>query len=213
MITIDQARQLYQAGDPAHDFAHVLRVLRLAERIGAAEGADLEVLRAAALLHDVARADERAGGPCHAQAGAERAREILRGADPARIEAVAEAIASHRFRRGPAPASLEARILSDADKLDAMGAIGIARAYATAGTLGQALWPEMSIEELESAPEPEDGHLTCEHTPVHEWLLKLSRLQDSLYTATARRIGRERHAFMEMYFRRLEREVMGADGG
>ncbi|MCL6429349.1 MAG: HD domain-containing protein [Anaerolineae bacterium] len=212
MITIEEARQLYQAADPAHDFAHVLRVLRLAERIGAAEGADLEMLRAAALLHDVARAEERAGGPCHAHAGAERAREILRGADPARIDAVAEAIASHRFRSGPAPASLEARILSDADRLDAMGAIGIARAYATAGTLGQALWPEMSIRELASALE-EGNNLAGEHTPVHEWLLKLSRLQATLYTATAQRIGRERHAFMEMFFRRLEQEVMGADGG
>ncbi len=213
MITIERARQLYQEADPAHDFAHVLRVLRLAERIGAAEGADLEVLRAAALLHDVARADKRAGGPCHAQAGAERARQVLRGADPARIEAVAEAIASHRFRSGPSPVSLEARILSDADRLDAMGAIGIARACATAGALGQALWPEMAIDELVSALGEEGGNLAGEHTPVHEWLLKLSRLQAALHTPTAQRIGRERHAFMELFFRRLEQEVMGADGG
>ena len=79
MITIEQARAYYSDAGAAHDFEHVLRVLRLAERIGEAEGADMEVLRTAVLLHDVARAAEERGGPCHAEAGAELAREILAG--------------------------------------------------------------------------------------------------------------------------------------
>ena len=130
MITITEARQHYTAADTAHDFEHVLRVWRLVQRIGPAEGADMIVLQAATLLHDVARADELRTGVCHAAEGARRAQAILAGHPPAQVEAVAHAIAAHRFRGDVAPATLEARVLYDADKLDAMGAIGIARAYA-----------------------------------------------------------------------------------
>jgi len=210
MISIEEARQYYQGSDAAHDFEHVLRVLRLVERIGQAEGADMTVLRAAALLHDVARAAEQAGGPCHAQAGAARAREILQGQDPVRVEAVAEAIASHRFRSSGTPASLEARILFDADKLDAIGAIGIARAYALAGAMGQRLWSEVPPGYAERAPgEGRADWLTEEHTPVHEFAFKLVRLRDALYTPTARQIAEGRHAFMDTFFRRLAQEVEG----
>ena len=119
---------------------------------------------------------------------------------------VEEAIASHRFRGRQPPQSLEARILSDADKLDAMGAIGIARSYAIAGAEGQRLWADVEGEyaaDADVAP--------GEHAPVHEWLCKLSRLHDSLHTETARRVGRRRHAFMQAFFRRLRREVAGTD--
>ena len=210
MISIEAARGFYQGADAAHDFDHVLRVLRLVERIGEAEGADMAVLRAAALLHDVARAAEHAGGPAHDEAGAARAREILRGHDPALVEAVAEAIASHRFRGGEAPRSLEARILFDADKLDAMGAIGVARAYAVAGALGQRLWAEAPAEFGSRPPDQGRADLAAkEHTPVHEYVFKLRRLRDSLFTPTARRLAEGRHAFMEEFFARLEQEVAG----
>ena len=210
MISIDEARTHYQGADAAHDFDHVLRVLRLAERIGAAEGADMEVLRAAALLHDVARAAEHAGGPCHAQAGAERVRGILRGHDPARVEAVARAVASHRFRSGEPPQSLEARILFDADKLDAMGAIGIARAYALAGAMGQRLWAEVPAGYLARRRDTARADFAAdEHTPVHEYAFKLAHLKDALFTPTARRLAEGRHAFMAEFFRRLDCEVAG----
>lgn len=210
MISIEAARAHYSGADAAHDFEHVLRVLRLAERIGAAEGADMDVLRAAVLLHDVARAAEHAGGPCHAQAGAERAREILRGHEPARVEAVAAAIAGHRFRSGEPPQSLEARILFDADKLDAMGAIGIARAYALAGAMGQRLWAEVPAGYLgRTRGEARADFAAEEHTPVHEYAFKLARLKDTLFTSTARRLAEGRHAFMAEFFRRLDREVSG----
>jgi len=210
VISIDEARTHYQGADAAHDFDHVLRVLRLAERIGAAEGADMEVLRAAALLHDVARAAEHAGGPCHAQAGAERVRGILRGHDPARVEAVARAVASHRFRSGEPPQSLEARILFDADKLDAMGAIGIARAYALAGAMGQRLWAEVPAGYLARRRDTARADFAAdEHTPVHEYAFKLAHLKDALFTPTARRLAEGRHAFMAEFFRRLDCEVAG----
>lgn len=210
MISVEDARRHYEGADAAHDFEHVLRVLRLVERIGPAEGADMALLRAAALLHDVARAAEHAGGPCHAQAGAQRAREILRGQDPALVEAVALAIASHRFRSGVAPASIEARVLFDADKLDAMGAIGIARAYALAGVMGQRLWAVVPADYLTRGHGQARGDFADEeHTPVHEYAFKLARLQDSLFTPSARRLAAGRHAFMAEFFQRLKREVAG----
>lgn len=207
MLTIEEARAYYTNGDSAHDFDHVLRVLALAERIARAEGADVEIVRAAALLHDVTRAEEDAGRDTdHAASGAAQAREILRarGVAPARIQAVAHAIAAHRFRGTLAPQTLEAKILFDADKLDSIGAIGIARAYAVAGVLNQRLWSEVAPD----TPATRAQH-NAHHTPYAEFVVKLSKVRERLFTATARRIAEERHAFMVEFFARLAREVRG----
>jgi uncharacterized protein len=210
MITIEEARAYYPGEDAAHDFDHVLRVLRLAERIGIAEGADMEVLRAAVLLHDVARADEDRGGCCHAEAGATRARAILSRQPPDKIEAVARAIATHRFRNSGVPETLEARILYDADKLDAIGAIGVARAYAIAGRRAQRLWASVPAEYAQrSILDGRQDLANSEHTPVHEFVFKLSRLRNTLFTPTARAIAAQRHAYMVQFFQRLEQEVAG----
>jgi uncharacterized protein len=204
VISVEEARQHYRGGGAVHDFDHVLRVLALAERLAPAEGADGEILRAAVLLHDIARGDE-AGvqGLDHAQAGAEVARRLLAGHPPERVEAVARAIAAHRFRAGPPPETPEARVLHDADKLDAIGALGVARAFAYGGRSGQRLWAEVPPGYEES----EDTR--GEHTPVHEYHMKLARIQDRLLTEGARQIARERHAFMVAFFERLELEVHG----
>jgi uncharacterized protein len=210
MITVEEARSYYSGEDAAHDFAHVLRVLRLAERIGRAEGADMEVVRAAVLLHDVARAGEEKGGQCHAQRGAQRAREILAHHPKQKVEAVAEAIATHRFRSSKAPVTLEAQVLYDADKLDAIGAIGVARAYAVAGRQGQRLWAEVQPGLAQRSVEQARGDLANNrHTPVHEYVFKLSRLKDALFTEAGREIAANRHAYMVQFFHRLEREVVG----
>jgi len=210
VITIDEARSYYSEIDAAHDFEHVLRVLKLAVRIGEAEGADIEILRAAVLLHDMARVAEDQGGPCHAKAGAQRAREILAGHPPEKVKAVAHAIATHRFRRSAVPQTLEAKVLYDADKLDAMGAIGVARAYAIAGRHAQRLWAEVPEGFSQRSAEVARGDVAnMEHTPVHEFVFKLSKLRDSLFTATARAMAEERHKYMARFFERLEREVRG----
>jgi len=202
MIEIEEARQYYADTDAAHDFDHVLRVLVLAERIGQAEGAAMEIVRAATLLHDVARAEEERSGTCHARVGAERARQILADHPADKVEAVAQAIASHRFHDKVVPQTLEAKVLYDADKLDAIGAIGIARAYALAGRCGQRLWAETPAGSL-------DESQSTDYTPVHEFTFKLSRLKDTLFTATARRIAEERHRYLVEFFARLEEEVHG----
>lgn len=109
--------------------------------ISGKKGADLEVLALAALLHDIARPLEDSGKvEDHALEGARIARRYLRslGYPEDKVEAVAHAIEAHRFSRGPEPATLEAKILSDADKLDAIGAVGIARVFMYSGSMGGA---------------------------------------------------------------------------
>ena len=198
MITVEQARAFYADGDAAHDFDHVLRVATLAVKIAQAEGADVEVVRAAALLHDIGLDNGRLG---HEEAAAQRACEILASQPREKVEAVAEAIRSHRFRSGPSPQTLEAKCLFDADKLDAIGAIGVGRAFAYSGAIGQRLWGQV--------PEGYEEHTGVEHTPVHEFVVKLAKIKDRLTTETGRRFGQERHTFMVAFFERLEREVKG----
>ena len=203
MITIEKARHHYLGADAVHDFDHVRRVLALAERLARAEGADLEIVRTAALLHDAARGQGDRMAADHAQAGAEIARRLLAGHPPEKIEAVAHAIAAHRFRAGPSPQTLEAKVLHDADKLDAIGAIGVARAFAFGGHEGQRLWGEVPPDYRESAS------TRTEHTPVHEYHMKLVKIKDRLLTDSARRLAEQRHTFMVDFYERLEREVRG----
>lgn len=207
MITVAEAQRFYEDADAVHDFDHVLRVLRLAERIGQAEGADLEVVRAAALLHDLGRGQAKAAGADHAALAAERAKEILAGHPTARVEAVTHAIAAHRFRTEPEPATLEAKVLFDADKLDAIGAVGVARAFAYGGAHGQRLWaPTRAVDATRWTAEGDDPE---NHTPIHEFVVKLSRIKDRLFTATGRAIAEERHDYMVAFFERLNDEVQG----
>lgn len=203
MITIQEARRHYEGADAVHDFDHVLRVLALAERLARDEGADLEIVRTAALLHDVSRGHHNPPMTDHAQAGAEFARRLLAGHPRDRVEAVAHAIAAHRFRTGPVPQTLEAKVLHDADKLDAIGAIGVARAFAYGGHHGQRLWAEVLPDYEES---PDSYH---EHTPVHEYHYKLIKIRERLYTDSALCLAEERHAYMVEFYERLEQEVRG----
>jgi uncharacterized protein len=211
MPSVEQARQYYLAADPVHDFNHILRVLALAERIGAETGADMEVVRAAVLLHDASGAtpDGAIAGAraSHHETSAEAARAILasEGWPDDRIEAVLHCIRAHRFRGTETPRSLEAQILFDCDKLDVLGAIGVARAMAYAALAGQPLTGEPS-EKFKATGEKEPGE---PHTPYHEFLFKLGRVQDRLHTAPARAIAAERHRYLADYFERLARETAG----
>lgn len=208
-ISVDEARALYGEADSVHDFDHILRVLTLAERIARAEGADLLVVHAAALLHDWGRAEAESRQLNHAEWAAGLAKSYLveQGATLYEVEAIIHAIEAHRFRAPPAPRTLEAKVLFDADKLDAIGAIGIARAFAYGGAHNQRLWIARESVDLEcwevSGDDPDA------HTPVHEYVVKLSRLHEQLYTATGRKIAKDRHRYMVGFFDRLDREVWG----
>lgn len=202
-LTIVEARSLYIDGDAAHDFDHVLRVADLAVTIAEAEGADIESVRLAALLHDVPVDDER---HAHHLAAAAYARRLLkeRNLGTERIDNIVHAIEAHRFRdQSIRPQTLEAKCLYDADKLDSIGAIGIGRAFAYAGAHDSRLWTEA----WNDVPNDEHKPTGSDYTPVHEYVYKLRRLLATLHTETAKRIGHERHKFMETFFDRLDQEV------
>ncbi len=209
-ISVDIARSWYPEGDPVHGFDHVLRVLRLAERIAQIEGADMEIVRAAVLLHDVEHPliENELPRNAHQHSSAAFAREALEadGWPKERIEAVLHCIRAHRFRdSSEVPLTLEAQVVFDADKLDAIGAIGVARAIAYAAQAGQPPYAEPS-ERFRQSGLREPGE---PHSSYHEYVYKLSRIHERLYTTAARRIGAERHRFLEQFYQRLVLEMRG----
>ncbi len=193
-ITVERARQFYE-NDSAHDFDHVLRVLANAERIAATEpSVNRDILRTAVLLHDIARAEQQRTGKDHAAEGARRVWQILADDPPAFVQAVSDAIATHRFRVAKPPQSIEAKILYDADKLDSIGAVGVARVFAYSGHRGDRLWAE-----------DDEGA----HTAFQEYKRKLVKLKDKLLTPSAKKIAEQRHQFMVTFFEQMAAEVRG----
>lgn len=201
-----EAAAHFRSARGSHDWDHTERVLELCLRIGKKEKADLEVLRLAAILHDIGRGDEdRSNGRiCHGQKGADLARRILErhGVEEDKIARVAHCIEAHRFRGGRRPQSPEAKILFDADKLDSIGAVGIGRAFLFAGEVGARLH-DPDIDVLKTKP------YTPEDTAYREFLVKLRRVKDRMFTREGKRIARERHRFMVEFFDRLNRETRG----
>ena len=197
MPTIEQARAFYPEDDPVHGFSHVLRVYRLCEKIGKVEGAQIEILKAAALLHDVeGDVDVREQ---HHLAAANFAEKILEKESwqEEDIKAVLHCIRAHRFRnRDEEPQSLEAKILFDADKIDAIGAVGVARAVAYAVRAGMDVFAPPSEHYL-STGELAPGE---SQTVAHEYLYKLRRIKERLYTKTGRSLASERHDLMVTFF-------------
>ena len=164
-----------------HGYEHTSRVLDTCRYIGRKEKADMSILLPAALLHDIARGDDN-----HAQAGAEKARPILtrHGYDEKKIEAISQAISTHSFSGRKPPKSLEAQILSDADKLDALGAIGV---YRTAVYSGEHARP---IEDF-----------------VKHFNEKLLKLEGLLFTEEAKRMAADRTEYMKGFLKQLEEET------
>ncbi|VVB74214.1 Ribonuclease Y [Candidatus Tiddalikarchaeum anstoanum] len=121
----------------AHDMNHVLRVYKNSLRIAEKEDCDIEVVKAAALLHDIARhLDEYSDKLCHAEEGAKMAEKILQNYDytPVQVRNIVHSIRVHRYSKGLKPETIEAKILQDADRLDALGAIIVARVFYSRGT-------------------------------------------------------------------------------
>ncbi len=207
MPTVEQAREWYPADDPVHGFDHVLRVMRSAEEIGEELGADLEVLRAAALLHDAAGADPRENRAEHESASAEFAQKILgeEGWPEERVQAVTECIVSHRYRGKQNPESLEAKILFDSDKLDVIGAFGVARTLGYAMQAGQPMFAEPSNQFMETGQTIPDEP----HSAYHEYLFKLRNVKDRLHTDPARRLAAEREQILVSFFEQLAAEARG----
>jgi uncharacterized protein len=209
MPTLEQARVWYAQADPVHDFEHVLRVYRLAEELALLEGADLEIVHAAALLHDAEGSHPAGSGrKSHHHESAAFAEEVLtaEGWDPQRIAAVQHCIRAHRYRGdGELPQTPEARVLFDADKLDVLGAIGVARAIAYATLAGEPVFAHPSARFLQSG-EKEPGE---PHSAYHEFLFKLRNVQARLFTPAARALAEGRSAYLSEFFEQLQAELDG----
>ncbi|MGW8143915.1 MAG: HD domain-containing protein [Anaerolineales bacterium] len=211
MPDIETARSWYPEVDPVHGFDHILRVYHMAEKLAITEGADLEIVRAAALLHD-AQGSQTEGGEegrqDHHHTSSQFAAQVLQaeGWSPDRIEAVQHCIRAHRFRDNTeSPQTIEAKIIFDADKLDVIGAIGVARTIAFDVVVNQPIYVEPSSQFIETG-EKESGE---PHSSYHEYLFKLSKIKDLLFTASARELAEDRHRFMAEYFSRLGAEERG----
>ncbi len=209
MLTLEKAREWYKNTDAVHDFSHIERVFRMAQRLGQAEDADLEIVNAAALLHD---ADGTTPGSDvrreHHLRSADFAALILKqeGWPEGKIQAVQHCIRAHRYRddREP-PETIEAKVLFDADKLDVLGAIGAVRTVVYAALAGTPFYTEPSARFLESGVEV-PGEL---HSAYHEYLFKLRNVEKRLFTQTARQIARQRGQYLEEFFNQLIAEYKG----
>ena len=206
------AKDRLEADCSCHDWDHTRRVLNTALALGRQENADSSVLTAAAVLHDIARPQEMAdqGKTDHAVLGARQAAEILRQediGDDVWRDHVTACIRTHRYRNrsGEIPASIEARVLYDADKLDSLGAIGLARAFHFAGKTGARV--HNSREEALSGQS-----YGREDSALREYLVKLQYLPDAMLTAAGKRAAQSRHQFMVEFFQQLDQECFGKSG-
>ena len=196
--------ELLGGEEGCHDFDHTLRVLKNARMLASEEACsepECLLIDLAALLHDCARPEEFAsrGRICHAELGEKKAEEILRSlgcSDPEVILPVCDAVRCHRFRGKFRPATIVARVLHDADKLDSIGAVGIGRAFHYAGKLGARL--HNTAEEALNSSE-----YSREDTAYREYLVKLSKVPGRMTTESGKRHAQERADFMREFFRRM----------
>ena len=190
---MDFSREIFAGDSSGHDIEHTLRVYRLACRIAAEEGADLDTVQLAALLHDV---DDHKLSPDTAE-GKDRAAGFLRGRGVAeeRIREICDIISRISFSRNQgSPTTLEGMCVQDADRLDAMGAIGIARAFAYGGSRGRAIHD----------PVGEDPETTICH-----FYDKLLLLKDRMNTAAGRKLAEQRHRYLQGFLEEFYAEWDG----
>jgi uncharacterized protein len=209
------ARQLLEALGPAgddgsHDYSHLLRVWRNARVIAAEEPAcDRAILVAAVILHDCVAVEKNSPDrPRASRLAAARAREIVAGLGwPLdRTDRLAHAIEAHSFSAGIPPETIEAKIVQDADRLDAIGAIGMARCFYVAGRMGSALY---SPDDPAGTARPlNDQSFALDHFGA-----KLFTLADNFQTATGRRLAAVRTRTMHRFFEDFLAEIGGEERG
>jgi len=190
------------APDPAHDLGHIKRVVASCKAIAAIEGGDLDVLVPAAWLHDIVNLPK--DSPQRTQAStmaADAACNKLRtyGLPDSILAGIHHAIRAHSFSANIQATTLEARILQDADRLDAMGAIGIARCFAVSGMLGRALFDP--ADPLAAARKADDSVYGLDHFAV-----KLYKIAETLHTSAARQMAAARVAFMRGFAAQIAAE-------
>ena len=230
------AEKIMQDYPPGHNFLHIMRVHELAKHIAKKEKADLLIVEAAALLHDIGRKYELINPKInHADKSAELALPFLRmlsknGKNKKtcfpedKIPAVLYAIRNHRFTKGITPDTIEARVLQDADKLDALGAAGIMRCFSHGTVKGsQEYNPDDpvckkrlrlitgtsssdKISSFQKSLKLEDKKYSVDH-----FYRKLFKLRRRMFTLTAKRIAARREKIMKVFLNELGKEIDGKD--
>lgn len=200
----------------AHNIDHVMRVYNTCKVIASTESnVEMGILEPAALLHDIARvieSNDKSGNIDHASLGADMAEEVLNEIEYPKefIDPIRHCIETHRFRSDNDPKTIEAKILFDADKLDVIGSIGIARTFMLAGQFKQRITTNISNSYIRDNT-VDNGRIkdVSKHSPLMEYEYKFKKIPDKLYTEKGKQIGRERLDFMKRYFDRLNLEVSG----
>lgn len=191
--------------DAAHDLSHIHRVVATARRLAAIEGADPAVVLPAAWLHDcIAVAKDSPDRSRASRLAAAAAGTWLRasGYPSDKIPAVEHAIASHSFSAGIPAETVEAQVVQDADRLDSIGAIGIARCFIVGGVMGRPIYDE--AEPFPTEREADDRRATIDH-----FYTKLFGLEATMQTASGRELAAQRTAVMRAYLEQLGNEIEG----
>ncbi len=205
-MNIDELAQdvepLYHGADPAHDFSHIMRVFNLARVIGEKENARMEILLPAALLHDVGCTPKMLGGDSN-KASIEIATGFLEKEkfSSKDIGDIVYAVEVHGFSKHVEPDTLEARVLQDADRLDALGAVGIARTFQVGGSLGRPMYHPR--DPFCMTREPDDRKWNLDH-----FTRKLLTLETGMHTDTAREMAQERTLVLKKYLEDLRSEIL-----
>lgn len=207
--TIRFAKEKLEQFDAGHDWTHTSRVLSLARRIRELEGAgDKEVIEFAAVLHDIADTKFHQGSE---EDGGNMASDFLveKGFEPRRAEEVRYIINHLSFKKHfekERAKSVEFQIVQDADRLDAMGAIGIARAFNYGGYKNRKMYdPEIPPENYESA----EAYKSSDAPTLNHFYEKLFKLRDLMNTASGKKLARERHDYMVLFVDRFLKEWQG----
>ncbi len=190
--------------DGSHDLSHIVRVWRNVVRIARTEpGCDTELLLAATILHDCVPVEK--SSPLRSQASrlsATKAREIVAplGWTPARVDALAHAIETHSYSAGLTPETREAMVVQDADRLDSIGAVGIARCFHIGGRMGGGLYHPADPRAV--ARDYDDRNYALDHFPV-----KLFKVADGFLTPEGQRLAAARAKLMRDYVEAFLGEV------
>jgi uncharacterized protein len=206
--------------DAAHDINHTIRVYDLCLKLAKGMGkVDLEVLKLSALLHDIGGAKElrdKSGKTCHAKVSAEMARKILKKFKypQDKINKIVHCILSHRYKTGIKPETKEAKILFDADKLEGIGAIGVARNFIWVGNNNAKMFAETDLkkyikENLYGGKKNGRIKDKSKHNPFFEFELKSKLIPKKMHTKKARKMAEERVRYMKSFFDRLKKELKG----
>jgi uncharacterized protein len=194
---------LEPAEDGAHDLSHLQRVWHNVRTLHAQEGGDLEVLLASVLLHDSVAVEKNS--PLRSQASrlaAEKASTVLASLDwpTAKIAAVIHAIEAHSFSANITPTTLEAKIMQDADRLDSLGMLGVARTFYIAGRMGSALYDPQDPQA--KARDYDDKRFCLDHFQT-----KLLHLADGFQTTTGQHLAQIRHQRLKGFMELFEEEI------